>query len=375
MYTYIIYVCIFIFIKFSNYSIDEQKEDILFKNTTNITNNSPDKDEYNTNEIENNKLKIKNTKRFIFFKPFSCSRLYFSISNEILLSKNILGFNGYVTNLIHDCINDGIYSVLINQFYLYIGILIGVLTRGLITHVTINVYYLVEIVKLILPKYDFFICQNKNASFFYRINYDFGFRKILIYEESDNNENYANTLINQTNYNSQDECIICLYTFENSNVLIHQFNQVNHVFHTNCINKWYETKKECPLCKQPIFICNNYRRSFFEIYFYFDISTEINAEYYIRNKTKLTPFGRFGTGVGIHGVFKKEECNVFIFPKIFVNIELGINLSNNCEIVFIIKPTYLFNTKDNNNHNKLYQKAFMFDITLSFNFFSNNSDK
>ena len=392
----IICTCIFTFIKFNNYSINKKENNINSKNTPGIINNNSLKEGYDTNKIENsesyNKLRIRKANKFIFFKPFSRKRLYFSISNEILLSKNILGFNGYIANLIHEFTKNGVLNLFINQTIFLLFFFLSTISCGIIPFFDINVgnnresnlKYFCDLLRICFPNYYFYICKNNDTSFFYKLNCDFGFRKILINSKINSNSNNSNILIKIGNYTSTDKCSICLSPFNNQQVLIHTQptnlnncqNTTQHVFHDKCILEWYTKQKhECPICRNKIFIQpndipNSHKINNFESYFYFDISPEINVEHYILNKIQVTPFGRLGIGAGIHGILT-QTCDVLIFPKIFINTELGINFYDKYELVLIIKPTYLFRTRDNDNNYILYEKAFMFDIILSFNIFFN----
>ncbi len=44
----------------------------------------------------------------------------------------------------------------------------------------------------------------------------------------------------------QDECIICLQKIESSQQA--SLLRCGHIYHTHCIYKWFQKKKECPLC-------------------------------------------------------------------------------------------------------------------------------
>ena len=47
-----------------------------------------------------------------------------------------------------------------------------------------------------------------------------------------------------------DNCIICLEKFNKySNI---QKLSCDHIFHKNCIYKWYETNDKCPICRKEI---------------------------------------------------------------------------------------------------------------------------
>ena len=53
----------------------------------------------------------------------------------------------------------------------------------------------------------------------------------------------------------EKECIICLekIDFQQKITMI----KCGHMYHTSCINKWFEKKKCCPLCDEILLIENN----------------------------------------------------------------------------------------------------------------------
>lgn len=46
----------------------------------------------------------------------------------------------------------------------------------------------------------------------------------------------------------ETNCAICLGAIDDSFCILN-CNCKNSFFHLNCINKWFEIKKQCPLCK------------------------------------------------------------------------------------------------------------------------------
>ena len=55
-------------------------------------------------------------------------------------------------------------------------------------------------------------------------------------------------MISLTNENKpQDECPICLEKINENKASL---NDCVHVFHLNCIRKWLERKKTCPVCRK-----------------------------------------------------------------------------------------------------------------------------
>jgi hypothetical protein len=54
-----------------------------------------------------------------------------------------------------------------------------------------------------------------------------------------------------SSYNSKDkECVICKELF-NENEYIRLLN-CSHIFHINCIDKWFKDHKICPICKKEV---------------------------------------------------------------------------------------------------------------------------
>lgn len=45
-----------------------------------------------------------------------------------------------------------------------------------------------------------------------------------------------------------ETCTICLEEFRN-NENVNRLNGCNHIFHTNCILRWFETHNSCPICR------------------------------------------------------------------------------------------------------------------------------
>ena len=50
----------------------------------------------------------------------------------------------------------------------------------------------------------------------------------------------------------QDECIICQDMFKVKEKI--RKLPCEHIFHVNCIDKWFEEDKKCPCCKKEVFI-------------------------------------------------------------------------------------------------------------------------
>lgn len=46
-----------------------------------------------------------------------------------------------------------------------------------------------------------------------------------------------------------EECVICFEAFKNTDNITHL--SCHHKFHKNCINKWYNIKQICPICRTP----------------------------------------------------------------------------------------------------------------------------
>ena len=84
------------------------------------------------------------------------------------------------------------------------------------------------------------------------------------YENNDNNNNNneinneINNVINKIfkihnilsykkNENKYNICVICL---ENNNINNNTILYCKHIFHKECIEKWFEHNKTCPICKR-----------------------------------------------------------------------------------------------------------------------------
>ena len=62
------------------------------------------------------------------------------------------------------------------------------------------------------------------------------------------NSDFKNFTINiKMNKNIKSDCVICSEKI-NKNDLV-SILMCNHYFHSNCILKWYELKKNCPICR------------------------------------------------------------------------------------------------------------------------------
>ena len=53
------------------------------------------------------------------------------------------------------------------------------------------------------------------------------------------------SFINQKKDNF-DECVICLEDMKNGDELI--IIHCSHIYHSNCLHKWMDKKRVCPLC-------------------------------------------------------------------------------------------------------------------------------
>ncbi|XP_057846913.1 probable E3 ubiquitin-protein ligase RHC1A [Cryptomeria japonica] len=47
-------------------------------------------------------------------------------------------------------------------------------------------------------------------------------------------------------------CAICMIEFHVGEEACQMFCHKNHIFHHDCLRRWLERKKECPLCKTPV---------------------------------------------------------------------------------------------------------------------------
>lgn len=66
---------------------------------------------------------------------------------------------------------------------------------------------------------------------------------------------------NQTRFRGVTECAICLdeYTPESKVTPLPCKNTNLHVFHSECIKKWFQKENKCPLCKEyvTVYDCKN----------------------------------------------------------------------------------------------------------------------
>ena len=72
-------------------------------------------------------------------------------------------------------------------------------------------------------------------------------------------ENDRNTSINiepkkysdvENNLESQNECVICLQNFEDSNEVYKL--SCGHIYHKSCLDTWFTRQNSCPMCKKNI---------------------------------------------------------------------------------------------------------------------------
>ena len=78
------------------------------------------------------------------------------------------------------------------------------------------------------------------------------------------------------------DCSICLKDINNNDKFI---TDCNHIFHIECINKWYKISHRCPLCRHSKFYINiksreiNYWKRAKEIQSLIDNETNIIFQY------------------------------------------------------------------------------------------------
>ncbi|GAA0160707.1 hypothetical protein LIER_17200 [Lithospermum erythrorhizon] len=71
-------------------------------------------------------------------------------------------------------------------------------------------------------------------------------------ENSDNGTtNSSNTSSSSTFSFMENECSICLGTFEDEEIL-KLMPECLHVFHSECVDKWLSSSSTCPLCRSSI---------------------------------------------------------------------------------------------------------------------------
>lgn len=304
--------------------------------------------------------------KFIFFKPFKCKKVYFSIVNEVLFMNRLTGFNGYISHFVYDIISLNPCHVLLNQIFVFINIFMlmgGVISNYLFL---LSLDYLLEIFKIIIPKVDFLLGYYGNFKFFYRINYDFGMRMIYLnHLDEDPTDVFLCQSCEKEDFKDNDECVICLNSLQGKENYCHSHNGGggHHVFHKECIQAWYNKNQNCPICRKKI-DCQDFNAKF-KMFFYFDLFPEFYVEYSSNNfRKKVKPFLRLLLGGGIHCIVMKN-----LLPKIHLGLEGGITFSNKCEILVSFKPTYMFRIKN------FYEgKNFMFDCGVIINFITSFKD-
>ena len=296
--------------------------------------------------------------KFVFFKPFKCKKVYFSIVNEVLFMNRLTGFNGYISHFVYDIISLNPCLALLNQIFVFINIfmLMGGIISNFLFLLSLN--YLLEVLKIIIPKVDFLLGYYGNFKFFYRINYDFGMRMIAY--QNKNKITCKSGGFKQAS--DSNECAICLQVTNSGKLLGHDVNEsVSHIFHEDCLKKWYQNHQTCPMCRSHIKIDGVIAN--FTSFFYFDLFPEFYVEYSSNNfRKKVKPFLRLLLGGGIHCIVNNINDG-YLLPKIHLGLEGGITFSNKCEILVSFKPTYMFRIKN------FYEgKNFMFDCGVIINF-------
>ena len=342
----------FLFVSSIQLLVAEEEDESSFEDIFN-------QEEQVQDATENN---IHKRDKFIFFKPFKCKKVYFSIVNEVLFRNRLTGFNGYISHFVYDIISLNPCLALLNQIFVFINVfmLMGGIISNFLFLLSLN--YLLEVLKIIIPKVDFLLGYYGNFKFFYRINYDFGMR--MIYFEGTTNI-LSCTLCAKEEFNDNEECAICLNSLQGKENYCHSHIEDgnHHVFHKECIQQWYIQNKTCPLCRREI-DCQDFNAKF-KIFFYFDLFPEFYVEYSSNNfRKKVKPFLRLLLGGGIHCIVMKN-----LLPKIHLGLEGGITFSNKCEILVSFKPTYMFRIKN------FYEgKNFMFDCGVIINFITSFKD-
>jgi len=63
--------------------------------------------------------------------------------------------------------------------------------------------------------------------------------------------NNTTTYIYQGNTNDNNTCIICSASYEAESSLT-KINRCNHIFHTECIKRWFDNNPSCPICRTNV---------------------------------------------------------------------------------------------------------------------------
>lgn len=74
-------------------------------------------------------------------------------------------------------------------------------------------------------------------------------RKIYWQQYADKNNLELIDFRKLTTDQKNDCCPICLVNFEEKNTEMCKIVECNHLFHLECLSKWFEQNKSCPLCR------------------------------------------------------------------------------------------------------------------------------
>ena len=164
--------------------------------------------------------------KFIFFKPFKCKKVYFTIVNEVFFRNRLTGFNGYISHFVYEIKSLNPCLVLLNQIFVFINIfmLMGVVISNFLFLLSLN--YLLEVLKIIIPKVDFLLGYYGNFKFFYRINYDFGMRMIAY----QNKNKFTCKSGGFKQASDSNECAICLQVTNSGKLLGHDSIKSTQVY-------------------------------------------------------------------------------------------------------------------------------------------------
>ena len=55
-----------------------------------------------------------------------------------------------------------------------------------------------------------------------------------------------------TEIEKEQECCICMLQFDGSQKIVELKCSSKHKFHTDCLEKWIESKPSCPICRRGI---------------------------------------------------------------------------------------------------------------------------
>jgi len=82
------------------------------------------------------------------------------------------------------------------------------------------------------------------------------FTEAVIVRPTQTQINSGTSIISVTNLNTSDLCAICQDSLVLEGNRVRKINQCSHMFHDNCILRWFNTNVHCPTCRHDIRVTN-----------------------------------------------------------------------------------------------------------------------